>query len=1252
MLRRMTIIVLIWLVSVFSASADTGYKASFLPESVANDTLTQSGWEKLYQQNRIDEAQADFLQALERRPDDVWAAYGLNIIYLMRADVERLLSNSLKLLRHESEHPVSELSLRSIESLSDKISGYGERVEPILREMLEVSDDLNLEMKDIAYGILANIYDRWRQPENYQTAVQHLGYIKKWNTLGPYGKFSNINFFTELSPESEKVLKKNYSYQGTESEKKRFVSVDGWINPPWFEDGLYYAETFVRCPKPVRAVIRIRSSQSIKLFVNGHELYSKDALTKYVPSTELIELQLAKGWNRVMLKFIYNTGSPRVALQILPRQELALKVDTKNHRYSDKQSYSKLLQPRLCDFFQKELQARPDNSFAAGMLGIARGFYGDNEQRKALLYQALKKNPQYAYFNYMLATSLRGDRSQPQKVALSKARPFYQKALDLAAVYPAVLYYLSRYDEDENKYPQAIEKLKLAISQAPRFRSLRHALYNIYTSKEWEHERRQELERIIELLPDAPLGYRIGWDYYSEKKDEDMLERMVEALSRMKLITDYRARLEASRGNTKNARREYEYLLAERSYNLSYAESLLDIMINQDDLSAASRLLERMIEIATPDEKERFQEKLAQLYFQRGREKRGRKLLEKILEQNPVNPRARNGLKLWGQKDVLDRFEIDPFQKIDQAGFLEQYRQYGAVMLIDQLVQEIYPDLSNRQKVHQLVWLNSKAAINEWAEVNLPGNIEILELRTIKKDGTISEPEIIPSAKTSISMTDVNKGDLIEIKYVTWEKPSSVLPRGYLGDKFYFQLLNYPNQYAQYVLIYPEQLEVEWENANGVAAPVTGELDQNRRYAIWEQRDNPAITPEPASAHSDHYIPYIQVGCNLDDETMLRWYENLNMGRTRPSYELQQALNRIIGSASVLRDKVQRIYHFISTEIDGSFVGGLMTEDAGKTFAAKRGSRLALLACFLDMVGVKYEIVVSKQFGQKDSTVFPHNFAGGLIKAMLDDDSTYLDVSQKYFPVGFIASRIQGMEAKTLMTGISSENRIFEIPELDPEGNTNSCLAKLTLDENGTVSGEITRTFRGSMAAGLRRGLIRMERYQIKNMLQKLVSSNFRAANLTQFDFKSLHEIDQPLVIGYSFEAANYSRVKEQELVLDQGFYLTNAATSYAQVNQRKIPMQLNSNSHFKYRVELTLPAEHTMLEYPGRLDLVNDFGTYISAYELEDSRLIYTKKFILPLQQVSPERYDEFKKFCAAIDEFERKDLIIRKTKASVVEE
>ena len=93
--------------------------------------------------------------------------------------------------------------------------------------------------------------------------------------------------------------------------------------------------------------------------------------------------------------------------------------------------------------------------------------------------------------------------------------------------------------------------------------------------------------------------------------------------------------------------------------------------------------------------------------------------------------------------------------------------------------------------IHELVLVNTKEGIEQWAEVSVPNNSEFLELRTIKSDGTIIEPEAV-MGKSSISMTDIAEGDYIEKKYIIGTPPPFGRRAAHLGNRFFFQTLKFP----------------------------------------------------------------------------------------------------------------------------------------------------------------------------------------------------------------------------------------------------------------------------------------------------------------------------------------------------------------------------------------------------------------------------------------------------------------------------
>ncbi len=109
----------------------------------------------------------------------------------------------------------------------------------------------------------------------------------------------------------------------------------------------------------------------------------------------------------------------------------------------------------------------------------------------------------------------------------------------------------------------------------------------------------------------------------------------------------------------------------------------------------------------------------------------------------------------------------------------------AAMRLLDYGGVEFAADGSAIERVHTVVRLLDKTGIARFGEVQIPADAEILELRTIKPDGTTLEPEAIPEKDTH-SLPGLEAGDAIEYDYLRDYAPRGPeLPGISLGAFFF-----------------------------------------------------------------------------------------------------------------------------------------------------------------------------------------------------------------------------------------------------------------------------------------------------------------------------------------------------------------------------------------------------------------------------------------------------------------------------------
>jgi hypothetical protein len=173
--------------------------------------------------------------------------------------------------------------------------------------------------------------------------------------------------------------------------------------------------------------------------------------------------------------------------------------------------------------------------------------------------------------------------------------------------------------------------------------------------------------------------------------------------------------------------------------------------------------------------------------------------------------------------------------------------------------------------------------------------------------------------------------------------------------------------------------------------------------------------------------------------------------------------------------------------------------------------------------------------------------------------------------------------------------------------------------------------------------MINAQPYQIKNFIERMANMFYRGAVLADYKVEDLSEPENPLRIQYAFEAANYGRVDDEEIILDQWLPPLQLGSRFASLQTRKTPLHLGSDTHTCFQGTLKLPPGTEVVAFPPALGRESDFGFYKLRVGQAEGSVRVENEFFLEAQRVSPEDYPRFAEFCRSIDEAERKEIRLR---------
>ncbi|MGA3106843.1 MAG: hypothetical protein ABSD53_20355 [Terriglobales bacterium] len=205
-------------------------------------------------------------------------------------------------------------------------------------------------------------------------------------------------------------------------------------------------------------------------------------------------------------------------------------------------------------------------------------------------------------------------------------------------------------------------------------------------------------------------------------------------------------------------------------------------------------------------------------------------------------------------------------------------------------------------------------------------------------------------------------------------------------------------------------------------------------------------------------------------------------------------------------------------------------------------------------------------------------------------------------------------------------------------------VGKLTLNVNGTLSGEVVETRLGDQAASERWRLrsVTKSTDRIKPIESLLAGSlaNFQIvrASLVNFD-----HTDQPFGFNYTFQSENYARTAG-DLLLVRPRVLGNESSGILETKEpRKFPLEFEGPVRDTDSFEITLPAGYEVDELPPPMDLDYSFASYHSKTENLGHTLHYTRSLEIKELSVPVTKMDELKKFYRMIASDERNTAVLK---------
>ncbi|MFY9674863.1 MAG: DUF3857 domain-containing protein [Terriglobales bacterium] len=510
-------------------------------------------------------------------------------------------------------------------------------------------------------------------------------------------------------------------------------------------------------------------------------------------------------------------------------------------------------------------------------------------------------------------------------------------------------------------------------------------------------------------------------------------------------------------------------------------------------------------------------------------------------------------------------------------------------------------------------------------------------------------------------------GNIVGFEYETEEQPF------WLQDEWAFQGLD-PVRESHYSL----QLPAGWVFKTAWISHAEVKPDENGGQLQWTLRDVSGIRPEREMPPWDGLAGQMVVSffppggssrkhefANWED--MGLWYGNLISERMEASAPIKQQVASLTAGKTGTLQKMQAIASFLQHDIRyveiSLGIGGWQPHAAPDVFAHRYGDckdKATLMRTMLREIGVdSYHVVINTERGSVTKDTPAHNAFNHVILAIKLPDEVndasliavvrhprlgrilFFDPTNEVTPLGQIRGHLQANYG-LLVTQDGGE--LVELPQQPSSMNSIHRVAKLTLDPNGTLSGDVKEMRMGDQAWHERWRLrtVTNNKDRIKP-IEDLLGGSLANFQVVKASVINLDLTDQPFGFSYSFQSGSYAKLAGN-LLLVRPRVLGDKSSGVLETKEaRKFPFEFDGPLDDIDSFDITLPPGYVVDELPPPMDADYSFASYHSKTVANGNVLHYERNLEIKELSVPVEKIEQLKTFYRVIATDQRNTAVLR---------
>lgn len=538
---------------------------------------------------------------------------------------------------------------------------------------------------------------------------------------------------------------------------------------------------------------------------------------------------------------------------------------------------------------------------------------------------------------------------------------------------------------------------------------------------------------------------------------------------------------------------------------------------------------------------------------------------------------------------------------------------------------------------HRVLRLLNKEAISRLGEVSLPRGSDVLELRTIKANGEIIEPEF-KAERSTISMPALEPGDSVDEEFVTHFSDWDHLPAA--ATVFGFGSTLGTVVTSRYTLIVPQSSKVNIELQNG-APPPRVDTEKDRIIRTWSAADIQPVADESFSPDST-LLPAVRITAN---ESTLEHMRDSLIDATRIGPHVIEAAAQGTRLHANESEIARQLYRFVTGRIDstGSDFAETTAEDS---LSSGEGSRTATLLALARASGLNASLLLARKIDNDCTTPYKLRcYTEPLVRFWVAGHVVDTDPDASDLPFGVVSARLDSHSALLVNNSVSDSEpiseRLVSVSE-SPTQERSVGEGDLFLDAEGNLSATIHVRLGAARGQEIRARLRTASERQKQAYFEQLASRIFPGAIGIHGLATHLTDPERQLEFNLQCKVPEFTNQRSGPQEVKQFVPALGLGSVLATIKSRRFPFFIDSVLFESTVFHLHLPAGMSVQSLPHDFVLNSSFGDYAVKFSRQHAQVDIAREFHIPMQLITPGDFPAFEQVAEQIERAERQHLVL----------